>query len=93
MDREIFLIDGDRCRKQYLLCSEFFQVVPSTPSPGLPVGMGYSSFRPGCLSTGTPRETLYRQTAVSDVGIALLFIATKRTIAIFRAIGQLGVFH
>jgi hypothetical protein len=39
------------------------------------------------------RGTLYRQTAVSDVDIALLFIATKRTIAIFRAIGQLGVFH
>jgi hypothetical protein len=28
---------GDRCRKQYLLCSESVQVVPSTPSPGLPV--------------------------------------------------------
>jgi hypothetical protein len=75
-------IAGDRCRKQYLQCSEFVQVVPS-PSPGLPAGMGYSSLRPGCLSTGTPRETLYRHTAVSDVGIALLFIATKRTIAIF----------
>ena len=69
------------------------RLFPSRNTPGLPVDMGYSSFRPGCLSTGTPRETLYRQTAVSDVGIALLFIATKRTIAIFRAIRQLGVFH
>jgi mRNA-degrading endonuclease HigB of HigAB toxin-antitoxin module len=60
-------IADDRCRKQYLLCSEFVQVVPSTPSPpGLPVGMDYSSFRPDCLSTGTLAQTLYRQTAVSD---------------------------
>jgi hypothetical protein len=29
------------------------------------------------------RETLYRQTAVSDVGMVLLFAVTKRTIAIF----------
>jgi hypothetical protein len=45
--------------------------------------MGY--FRSGCsMSTGAPTETLYySKWLVSDVGAALLFIATKRTLRFF----------